>query len=239
LKDKIKTLTTLGLDASLQEDIGGEKEEGANENWLRTGHAIDAPEIDPTLSQDVSGVVSQTEAVQPSTVTSSNIALPQTGLPTSLVDVPNTLQQQLRRRLQNQIVSLQALLKENDTSTLHDQTTAPGGQDTESLRELAAMITKENARAKEVVRALRDELLLLDQTSGQARDRAGEGEDSWIVDLDENDKREAALARHADVEAALVDMKRHLGQLMTVSTAQHGQLKPDEADDAFRNALAL
>lgn len=75
--------------------------------------------------------------------------------------------------------------------------------------------------------ALRDELLLLDQTSGQARGREKEGEDLWIVGMDENDKREAAQARHADVEAALVDMKRHLGQLMAVSTAEHGYHKPE------------
>ena len=226
LKDKIKTLTTLGLDATLQEKTAGEKAEGASENWLRTGHAIDAPEIDPTLSKDMSGVMSQTEVVQPSTVTSPTAALPQFSLSTSMADVPEDLKQQLQQRLQNQIVNLQALLREDDTSMIQDQLTAPAGEDAQSLRDIAAMIRKETTRAKEAVTALRDELFLLDQTSGQVRDREKEGGDSWIVDMDENDKREAAQTRHADVEAALVDMKRHLGQLMAVSTAEYGYRKP-------------
>ena len=228
LKDKIKTLTTLGLDASLQESesVGGGKDEGTNDDWLRTGHAIEVPEIDPTLDQDMSGGMSHPEAVQSSITASSSIAVPQLGLSASMGDIPNALQQQLQQRLQEQILNLQTLLSDDDTPAIHDQTTVSAGQDTQSLREIATMIRKENARAKEAVRTLRDELLLLEQTNGHARDREGEGEDQWIVDTDEHDKREAALARHADVEAALVDMKRHLGQLMTVSIVEYGRLEP-------------
>ena len=217
LKERIQALTLLGLDErSLKE-----RPDETSNLWVQTGYTVDNPEavssprpIDESQAGSVPPAGPRSSEIISSPVVDRSAAqdLPLRAL---LPDASNTLQADVERRLQYQIDRLRAALEKDGNAGFNlPVASGPSGsnEDTKLLKDVAARLRRENKKAAQVLRERRDELLLLNQTGLSTRS----------VDANENSAgsspaKELALKRHAEVESALVDMKRHLGQLMTVS----------------------
>lgn len=220
LKEKIQALNTLGFD----EMAFQEETYPAAEVLRPTGYPGDPPsDVTLGLTPDTGQQKAETLSIAPARDTSdfAEHIRQERRIPSLRALLPssaNALQSDLERRLQDQIDRLRSALdSETEWSLPSASSSSKPKQDIVLLRDVAARLRGENKKATQVVRERRDELLLLNQ-NGQRTYQREEAE--TIVDGEAH--RENALRQHSEVEAALADMKRHLGQLMTVSIEAGG-----------------
>jgi hypothetical protein len=221
LKEKIHALTSLGLEDRSKPEEGDD----TLVDWHQTGYSVEAPidgsrSASQTVDEPRGGSSSLPEAIPGDNTLPATVARPDGSAPGFKPfphDPISPLQADVERHLQAQVDNLRSFLNAETGSSAGSGLVLPSEsstakQDVLLLKDIASRLRRENANATRILRGQRDELLMLNQ-SGDTKPTEGNDEADMVQRL----PGERAQKQHAEVESALMNLKRHIGQLMTVS----------------------
>jgi hypothetical protein len=221
LKEKIHALTSLGLEDRSKPEEGDD----TLVDWHQTGYSVEAPidgsrSASQTVDEPRGGSSSLPEAIPGDDTLSATVARPEgpaPGFKPFPHDPISPLQADVERHLQAQIDNLRSFLNAEIGTSAGSGLVLPSEsstakQDVLLLKDIAARLRRENANATRMIRGQRDKLMMLNH-SGDTKPTEGNDEADMVQRL----PGEGAQKQHAEVESALMNLKRHIGQLMTVS----------------------